>query len=163
MAVGVALLAFDVYVVWNLLNGAPYVPSKKGAVDRMAKCANAGPGKKCADIGSGDGRIVVAMAQAGAEAHGYENNPLLVWWSRAKIKRLGLQDRAFIHRENFWKSDFSQFDAVTLFGISHIMKRLWSKLQSELKPGALIVSNAFTFPGTEPIAKDDGIFVYAKN
>jgi hypothetical protein len=160
MALGIGLLALDVFIVWFLLNGAPYVPSKMAAVKRMARCANAGPGTRCADIGSGDGRIVIEMARVGAEAHGYESNPLLVWWSRRQIARAGLADRAFIHRENFWHSDFSSFNAVTLFGITHIMKRLGRKLQQELKPGALIVSNAFEFPGLQCVTQDDGIYVY---
>jgi len=161
-AIGIILFSIDLLIVWYLLNGAIYVPTAMPAVHRMVKCTNAGPGKTCADIGSGDGRLVIEMAKKGAVAHGYENNPLLVWKSRRKIQQEGLQDRAFIHFKSFWNVDFSQFDAITVFGITHIMKRLWRKCQRELKPGALIVSNAFQFANVEPIAKDDGIYVYQK-
>ena len=114
---------------------------------------------KAADIGSGDGRIVIALARAGAVAHGYEINPLLVWWSRVKIRRAGLDGRAYIHRKNLWHTDFSSFDAVTVFGVFHIMRRLETKLRRELKPGARAVSIGFEFPTWPAAEKYDGIYV----
>ena len=70
----------------SIINGAIYYPSEKKNVEVIVKFLNIKPGEKIADLGSGDGRIIIALARAGAEAHGYEVNPFLVRQSRKKIK-----------------------------------------------------------------------------
>mgnify|MGYP001577833905 FL=1 len=126
----------------------------------MIKLLDIRPGEKAADIGSGDGRIVIAMARAGAETHGYEIDPLLIWRSRRKIRQAGLQNKSFIHWKDFWNEDFSSFDIVTVYGIKHIMKKLEEKLKKELKPGARVVSNGFKFPTWQPLKSQDGLHLY---
>lgn len=159
LAFAVGILALDAFVLWLVLSGAPYIPTKKAGLEKILACCGEVAGRKVLDIGSGDGRIVIALARAGAEAHGVEINPFLVWWSRAKIRNAGLEGKAFIHRQNLWNFDCSGFDFVTLFGITHIMKRLEKKLRHELKPGARVVSIAFKFP-TWPVARQNEV-VYA--
>ncbi|MBI5654524.1 methyltransferase domain-containing protein [Candidatus Uhrbacteria bacterium] len=159
LAVAVGLLALDAFVLWLVLSGAPYIPTKKAGLEKIMACCGDVSGRKALDIGSGDGRIVIALARAGAEAHGVEINPLLVWWSRYNIRRAGLSGKAFIHRHNLWNFDCSGYQVVTLFGITHIMKRLEKKLRRELKPGARVVSIAFKFP-TWPVAQKNEV-VYA--
>jgi len=156
------IIVFDMLVLWFVLRGAPYIPTKREGVIKMLKLARVRPGCKALDIGSGDGRLVIALAQVGAEAHGCEINPVLVWWSRRKIKAAGLEGRAFIHCADLWNFDFSGYDLVTLFGVTHIMKRLGAKLDRELKPGARIVSMAFKFPDWQPAAFDGLVYAYDK-
>jgi cyclopropane fatty-acyl-phospholipid synthase-like methyltransferase len=162
VAVAVLILALDLAVLWFVLRGAPFIPTKREGLERILKLARVKPGSKALDLGSGDGRIVIALAKAGAEAHGVENNPFLVWWSRRKIRRAGLEGRAFIHRADLWGYDCSAFDTVTLFGITHIMRRLGAKLDRELEPGARVVSIAFRFPRWEPVEQDGLVFAYVK-
>jgi len=140
--------------------GAPYVPSRNTSVENMMKMGSIGPGQKVADLGSGDGRVVIAMAQRGAQAHGYENDPLLVLIARNRIRRAGLAGKAFIHWKNLWKIDVSSFDTITIYGIPYMMKPLKEKLQKEMHPGSKIVSNAFPFPKWVPDAKSEGIYLY---
>ncbi|OGL72931.1 hypothetical protein A3E39_03440 [Candidatus Uhrbacteria bacterium RIFCSPHIGHO2_12_FULL_60_25] len=154
------ILGVDGYLLYFLLRGAPYLPTKKDGVAKMVALARVGHGMKAADLGSGDGRIVIALAKTGAEAHGYEVNPFLVWWSRRKIRAAGVADRAFIHRKSFWSTSFESFDAVTVFGITHIMKRLEKKLRRELRPNARVVSNGFVFPIWTPVTDDGCIYLY---
>lgn len=142
------------------IRGAPFVPSRYETLKKMMALAKVKPGMKTADLGSGDGRIVIALAKAGAEAHGYEINPLLVWWSRRIIKKEKLSDQAFIHWVNFWRHNVSSFDVVTIFGINYIMKNLERKLKKELKPDARIVSNGFTFPTWPYSQKDGNVYLY---
>lgn len=144
-----------------MIRGAPFVPTHGSRVARMVELSGIKPGQKAVDLGSGDGRIVIAMARAGAIAHGYEINPFLVWWSRYKIRREKLSDRAFIHLGSFWGKNLSEFDVVTLFGTTHIMKCLEKKLKKELRPGSRVVSYVFTFPSWEYIQKESAIFVYS--
>lgn len=160
LLVAILLLVVDGFVLWLVLIGAPYIPTKKAGLDRIMALCGEVSGRKALDIGSGDGRIVMALARAGAEAHGVEINPFLVWWSRARIRNAGLEGRAFIHRQNLWNFDCSGYDVVTLFGITHIMKRLEKKLRKELKPGARVVSIAFKFPTWEVADKNEVVYAF---
>jgi len=126
----------------------------------MIRLAQIKPGMKAVDLGSGDGRVVMALAQAGTEAYGFEVNPILVWWSRYKIKKVNLSDKAKILQKSFWNADLSSFGLVMVFGMSHIMPKLETKLKSELKPGSKVVSNIFRFPNWQPEYSEHGVYVY---
>jgi SAM-dependent methyltransferase len=140
--------------------GAVYVPSAPGKAVRIARMAGASPGQRAADLGSGDGRILIALARRGAEAHGYEVNPLLVLVSRAAIRRAGLGGRAFVHWKSFWRADLSGFDAVTLFQGSFIMRRLERKIRRELRPGARVISDFWAFPTLAPESRSGTLYRY---
>ena len=150
------------HVLGTLFLGAFFASSKKEIVKTMVLLSDIKPGEKAIDLGSGDGRLVIALAKKGAQAHGYEINPLLVFLSRNNIKQAGLQGKAFIHFGNFWLLDFSEFDVVTVYGISHMMKRLEVKLKKELRPGARVVSNYFVFPNWPPSKKENSVRLYKK-
>ena len=145
-----------------LFKGAIYLPTRRKTVAKMIEFADIKPGDIAVDLGSGDGRLVIALAKAGAEAHGYEINPLLVLISRYKISKAGLKNKAFVHLKNFWKEDLSQFNVVMIFGINFAMNPLKEKLEKELKSGARIISNSFSFPGWEPIKEEDTALFYKK-
>ena len=145
----------------GIFKGAPFVPTDKLTLERMITLAEIKPGEKLVDLGSGDGRIIIAAAMLGAIAHGFEINPLLVLWSRWKIKKAGLSDRAFVHWKSFWRADLSEFDIVMLFGITGIIGQLEVKLKAELKDGSRVISNTFKFPNWEP-EKVQNVFVYKK-
>lgn len=138
------------------------MPILKYGLDKMIEFADIKPGQKAVDLGSGDGRIMIALAKAGAIVHGYEVNPLLVLWTRRKIKKEGLEGKAFAHLKSFWNEDLSSYDVVTLFGVRKIMARLEEKLDKELKPGAKIISFGFSFPGWQYLKKEQATFLYEK-
>jgi ribosomal protein L11 methylase PrmA len=160
LLVSLALMAFCLLILYYLAQGALYVPTHKITVGQMMDLVHPKPGLKIADLGSGDGRIVIAAALAGAEAVGFEINPLLVWYSRFKAKKAGLDPKALIQTANFWKQDLGSFDVIFVFGISHIMKKLSKKFDNELRPDSIVVSNAFELPGFEQIRKTGSLFVY---
>ena len=150
-------------LVRPMISGAIYAPTGDGNVEIIKKLAEAKPREKVVDLGSGNGKIVIAFAKDGIESHGYEINPLLVWFSRRKIKKLGLQEKAFIHGESFWKANLSEFDVVTVFTLPHIMRALVPKIKKELKPGARVAANAYGFQGIEPLKKENQVFLYDKS
>ncbi len=156
------LVVLLMLVIIIMFRGAPYVPSQKKTVEQMTALADVHLGDRAIDLGSGDGRVVIALAEAGAEAHGYEINPLLVWLGRREIRRAGLGDRAFIHWKDFWSVDFSDFDVVTVFGISHIMGFLRRKCKKELKASARVVANSFPFPRWPHTKKVDEVYLYER-
>ncbi|MBI2022819.1 50S ribosomal protein L11 methyltransferase [Candidatus Daviesbacteria bacterium] len=143
----IALLLSLIYLlVYSTIRGGPYAPLGKKRVKDMINLLKIKKGEKAVDLGSGDGRVVIALAKAGAEAYGYEINPLLVWISRRNIKKTGLERKAFINWQDLWKVDLSKFDIVTLYVIPTIMGSLEKKLKKELKKGARVTSNHFKFP-----------------
>lgn len=151
-----------IFIALSFILGAPFVPSKKKNIQKMIEISQIKPGEKVADLGSGDGRIMIACGKAGAEVYGYEINAFLVWLSRRKIKRAGLNNKAFVYWKSFWKVDFSSFDVIIVFGITYIMKELEKKLLKELKPGSRVVSNGFNFPTWKPIKKEGAIYLYKR-
>jgi len=128
-----------------MARGAIYFPTSGENIAAIVRFAEIIPGQKIADLGSGDGRILIVLARAGAEAHGYEINPILVYRSRRAIKKAGLQGGAFVHWKSFWKVDTSSYSTVVVYGIPFIMDALGTKLKHELSPGAKVISNVFTF------------------
>jgi len=158
----ILLAAVFVFVAFSVIvgRGAVYVPADQEVVRKMVKLANPKPGDKFVDLGSGDGRIVIAFARAGAESHGYEVNPLLVWISRRNIRAAGLTGKAFIHGRSFWKQDLSGFNIVAVYGVTYIMRKLKKKLKKESQSGSRLVSYLFEFPGQQPLKKEKGVYLY---
>ena len=158
----VLAVIFLIFIIWIATSffGAPFQPSSNKELQQMIEILNVKKGQKIADLGSGDGKVVIEFAKKGAEVHGFEINPFLVWLSRRKIKKLGLEKKAFIHRKNFWKQDFSDFDIVTLFQIYYVMHGLENKLKEELRKGAKIISNTWRFPHWKSEKQIGKIYLY---
>jgi hypothetical protein len=161
VVIAVFLVVLDVFVVWVLLRGAPYIPTAPNAVQRMVALCDVQTGDVALDIGSGDGRIVMAFARAGIRAHGVEINPLLVWWSRTQIRNAGLAHLATIQTGDFWSMDFSPYTIVTLFGAPHLMNRLETKLRRELSAGSRVLSLHFVFPRWNVSREDKDLRLFA--
>jgi hypothetical protein len=159
LAGGVVVYLFF-FVFFPLGRGAIYDPSSANETRMIAELADVQRGERAVDLGSGDGRVVIALALKGAEAHGYEVNPVLVVLSRRNIRREGLVGRAFIHWGSFWRRDLSRFDLITVFQVGFVMARLESKLSRELAPGTRIVSHYWRFPGLRPERTQGNIYRY---
>jgi cyclopropane fatty-acyl-phospholipid synthase-like methyltransferase len=146
----------------DIKSDIPFVPSSTDRLNTMIELSSVKPGQKTLDLGSGDGRVVIAMAKAGAEAHGFEVDPKLIEEARKNIAEEGLEGKAFIHSKNFWDGDLGEYDVVTVYGITSIMGRLEAKLKNELRPNAKVVSNYFTFPNWEPEEVKEKVYLYKK-
>ena len=99
------------------------------------------------DLGSGDGRIVIAAAKAsGAKAVGYEIDPMLVELSRKNVKQAELDKLATIQDKDFYTADFSEATVVTAFLYPAVLEKLKPQF-AKLKPGTRIVAHSFEIPG----------------
>jgi SAM-dependent methyltransferase len=163
LALALTITYFLVFL-YPLIGGAPYVPTDMAVVKEIIRLAEVQPSQKAADLGSGDGRLVIALAQAGALATGYEISPLLVLWSKYKAVKAKItgNGKAEIIRKSFWDVNFENFDIIILYQLPYVMKRLDSKLQKELKPGAKVICNGFTLPNWKAHLQKEKIYVYVK-
>ena len=150
---------FFVFVFMPWTFGAPFQSSSKKEIGNIIKLANIKKTDKIVDLGSGNGKLVIELAKTGAEVHGYEVNPLLVWWSLRKIKKLGLK-KAFIHKKSFWDVNLKKFDVIAVFQIYYVMKTLSKKIKKEAKKNVRIISNTWKLPGKKPIRKLSNVYLY---
>lgn len=124
--------------------GAPYVPTPDRIVWQMLELADVSEDDVVYDLGSGDGRIVLAAAQKfGARGVGIEIDPELVEKARAKAEELGVDDRVEFRRGDLFEADLSEATVVTLYLWPDMNNRLRPKLQEDLDPGDRIVSHSF--------------------
>jgi len=123
-----------------------WIPSPPGMVEKMLDMARVTPRDFVIDLGSGDGRNVIAAAKRGARALGVEYNPDLVDLSRRTAASEGVADRATFVEGDMFEADLSQATALILFLIPDNLARLAPKFFA-LKPGTRIVSNTYEIGG----------------
>lgn len=155
-------IALLVRIIVAAFKGAPYAATDEETLREILAAVKLKKGEKVVDVGSGDGKIVLALAKKGYTAYGIELNPLLVWWTRWQIRKQGLQGKAFIYRRDMWKEDMSQYDVIIVYQITYVMKRLEKKLRAEIKPGTRVISNYFTFPTWKPKKKKGRLSIYTR-
>jgi len=162
-------IALDIFALWWLVMllipyfnfGGPYVPSSETRVKEMIRIANLQTTDRIVDLGSGDGRIVIEAAKAGArEAVGYEIHSGLVKQSRLSAQLKGVGARTKFIKRSFWKEDLGEFDVVFMFQIPFAMSRMSKKLKNELPKGARIVSNGYKIPGFTPVSSGHQLYLY---
>ena len=126
-----------------------FLPTASTLVNGMLDLANVTAKDSLVDLGSGDGRLVIAAAQRGAKAHGIEYNPELVERAQRNAAASGVAPRATFEKADIFESDFSQASVVTLFLLPDLNLRLRPTLL-KMKPGTRIVSNTFDMGDWKP-------------
>jgi protein-L-isoaspartate O-methyltransferase len=128
-----------------------FLPTPHAVVDAMLQLAGIGPNDVIYDLGSGDGRIVIAAASVyGARGVGIELDPKLVADATRNAQMAGVADRVTFKEGDIFEATISEATVVTLFLLSTINDRLRPKLMSELKPGTRVVSYRFPIMDWEP-------------
>ena len=159
----IALLLYIIYVLmYSMILGAPYAATQERKMNMMLDLLKLTTKDNFVDLGSGDGRFVIAAAKKGIKSYGYEMNPILVLISRNKIKNEKLSSKAKIYWKSYWNVNLSEYSAVAVFGIKHIMPSLGKKLKKELKEGSRVVSNHFKFPSWDESEKKENLYLYRK-
>jgi ribosomal protein L11 methylase PrmA len=138
------------------------VPSPQFVVDKMIELAGVKNGDVVYDLGSGDGRIVIAAAKKGAKAVGFEIDPELVGESRANIQKAGVQESAEIRNQDILTVDLSPASVVTMYLLPDVNLKLRPNLLSQLKPGSRIVSHSFDMGDWKPdkVERVEGRTIY---
>jgi SAM-dependent methyltransferase len=127
----------------------PWVPTPDTLVEKMLDIAKVTPQDFVIDLGSGDGRNVIAAARRGATALGVEYNPDLVELSKQRAAEAGVGAKAQFVEGDMYLADISKASVLALFLLPQNMLRLREKFLA-LTPGSRIVSNTFSIEGWDP-------------
>jgi SAM-dependent methyltransferase len=128
----------------------PYVPTTHEVVDAMLEVAEVGPGDYVIDLGSGDGRIVIAAARRGAYGHGIDLNPVRVKEAEENALEANVSDRVIFVEGDLFDADISRATVVTMYLLSSVNLRLKPVLLETLRPGTRVVSHAFSMGDWQP-------------
>jgi SAM-dependent methyltransferase len=122
----------------------PYVQTPHEVVAQMLRLAGVDRNDVVYDLGSGDGRLVIAAARDfGARGVGVEIDPRLVARSVESARRAGVGDRVTFREQDLFQTDLADATVVTLYLSPALNLRLRPKLLRELRAGARIVSHDF--------------------
>ena len=125
----------------------PWVPTPDVLVDKMLEMAAVRPADRVIDLGSGDGRMVIAAARLGARAVGVELDESLVELSTRRAAEAGVADRTEFVATDLFEFDLAPATVVTMFLLPDINYRLRPSLFA-LTPGTRIVSNTWDLSGS---------------
>jgi len=137
----------------NAGTAPPFVTTPPEVVERMLTMAETRGEDVVMDLGSGDGRIVIAAAKRyGARGIGVELDPALVARARENAQSAGVEQRTTFVNGDVLETDLSAATVVTAYLLPWLMDALQPKFLAELAPGTRIVSHAFPMSGWEPDA-----------
>jgi len=123
-----------------------WIPTPEDTVETMLDMARVTPSDYVIDLGSGDGRNVIAAAKRGARALGVEYNPDLVALSKRAAAAAGVSDKATFVQGDMFEADISQATVLALFLLPGHLSKLAPKFL-KMKPGTRIVSNTYEIGG----------------
>lgn len=157
-----AVLAQEIQKPYEPIEGQPgkdvvWVPTPPVLVEKMLDMARVTPQDYVMDLGSGDGRNVIAAAKRGARALGVEYNPDMVELSRRIAAREGVADKAAFVQGDMYEADISRATVLALFLLTENLNRLVPKFL-DLNPGSRIVVNGFEIDDwkADEIGRADG-------
>lgn len=120
----------------------PYVQTPLLLVRRMLQMAEVTPRDFLWDLGSGDGRIVIAAAKDfGARGVGYEIDPALIRESRVLARKAGVASKTQFLERDLFELAFSQPSVVTLYLLPEYNAKLKPLLLAQMRPGSRVVSH----------------------
>ena len=139
-------------------------PRPEALVERMLAMAQVGPRDVVYDLGSGDGRMVIAAARRGARAVGVEFNPDLVAFSGKRARIEGVAEKARFVEGDIFATDFGEATVVTLYLLPSLNLRLRPTLLghapgharrlARLRHGGLVARRGLAGRGTDGVPVD---------
>ena len=170
--IGLAFITLTIFtgsLVLALFSDAPFVITNKSTLRGMLSQANIKPNDVIVDLGSGDGRLVLAAARQGRIATGYELSRSLFLISQIR-KLISGTSNAHFKRQDFITADLTHVDVVLAYLTTPAIKKLRPKLEQELPAGARVVSHGVPIPGWTPAnhlasetnKKLDDVWLYIK-
>jgi quinoprotein glucose dehydrogenase len=128
---------------------AVWVPTTEAMVEKMLDHAKVTPNDFVMDLGSGDGRMIIAAARRGARGLGVEFTPELVEFSKRRAAEAGVGDKAMFAQGDMYEADISKATVLALFLLPENIEKLVPKFLA-LPPGTRIVANTYWVHDWEP-------------
>lgn len=155
----VIVLAISVSLTFVVFFGPPFVPTLKQGKETALDLLDLKPGQTMLELGSGDGRVLIAAAKRGINVIGIELSPILAAVSWLRTRRYRKQVR--IIWGNYFVKHWPPAEGIFTFMIPRQMPKLDKKIEAwrRGKPVRL-ASFAFSIPGKKPAAAKDGVFLY---
>lgn len=151
-----SLLALQFVV---LFRGAPYLPTRHRQRVQALDLLGLKSGQTLLDLGCGDGAMLIAAAERGIIAVGYEINPLLVVAARLRTRKYG--QKTSVKWGNFWNARWPEADGIFVFLSNTYMKRLDTRLRDLKKQRPIrLVTYAFPVPGRRPTKRSGALYLY---
>ena len=144
-----------------ILFGAPFLPTLKKNVDPAIKLIKLKKGQTILELGCGDGRVLIAAAESGLNAVGYELNPILFLISWYRTRKYRSQVRVVLG--NFWTKKWPEADGIFVFLLDRYMEKLNKRIIQTYANPIKLVSFAFKIPNREADAEKSGLFLYKYN
>ncbi|MBY0532737.1 MAG: class I SAM-dependent methyltransferase [Xanthobacteraceae bacterium] len=132
-----------------------YVPTPHGVVKRMLELAKVGPDDIHYDLGSGDGRIVIAAVKdfKAKKGVGIDLDPQRIREANDNLAKAGVGDRVTFLRQNIFETDFSEANVISLYLLSTLNLRLRPTIL-KMRPGTRIVTQSFSMADWDPEHKE---------
>lgn len=143
----------------SVLRGAPYVPTHAKQVELALDMLNLKKGEHLVDIGSGDGRVLLAAARRGLIATGYEINPLLcaLTWVRSRRYRTQIK----VVWGDVWSKKLpADTRGVFVFTMGRLMPKIERKIKAQGLRDIKLASYGFELPDRKPLKKDGAVILY---
>jgi len=123
---------------------APYVATDLRVVDAMLAMAEVRPDEYVVDLGSGDGRILIAAARSlGARGFGVDIDPARIREANANARAAGVAGRVTFRREDLFQTPIAEADVLTLYLTPEVNRRLRPRILAQMRPGTRVVSNEY--------------------
>lgn len=160
MFIGYFGICLGVIVALSLLPGAaaaqamfsPFIGTKAEIASRMIALADPKPGETVADLGSGDGRLVIGAVKdrPGVKGFGVDIDAKLVREATARAWTEDIGDRARFMHQNVFDADLRQVDVIFMWLFPELQRLLRNKILAEARPGTRIVTQTFDLGAWQP-------------
>jgi hypothetical protein len=160
ITVVIGLIFFGLFT-FVILFGAPFLPTLKSNVEPAMELIDLKPGQTLLELGSGDGRVLIAAAKAGINVVGYELNPILFAISWVRTRRYRKQVKIVLG--NYWNKKWPETDGIFVFLLQRYMEKLNTRIVQRYKKPIKLVSFAFTIESKKFSKENRGLYLYRYN
>lgn len=141
-----------------LFVGAPFLPTLKPQINTALNLLDLKRGQTMLELGCGDGRVLLAAAERGWKAVGYELNPLLAIIAWLRTRRFG--DQVSVVWGDYWGAEWPKAEGIFAFLLTRYMRKLDKKIIQYSHKPLRLASFAFRIPNRSPKAENNGIYLY---
>ncbi|HSX31784.1 MAG TPA: hypothetical protein VLF43_00850 [Candidatus Saccharimonadales bacterium] len=146
-------------VAFTVFYGPPYVPTLNQQKNAALDLLDLKPGQTMLELGSGDGRVLLAAAQQGLNAVGIELSPMLAFISWYRTRKYRKQVRIICG--NYFRVQWPPAEGIFTFMIGHQMAKLDTRIEQwRAGTSVRLASNTFTIPNKKPVKEKNGVFLY---